>query len=61
MRDGTTIKERARCLVETLPDDATWDDLMYAVYVRQSVEEGLAEPDVGHVSSTEEVRASFGL
>ena len=61
MQAGTTVKEKARRLVGSLPDDATWDDLMYAIYVRQSVEEGLADADAGRVSSNEEVRASFGL
>ncbi|HEX9940006.1 MAG TPA: hypothetical protein VGB15_22920 [Longimicrobium sp.] len=56
-----TVKEQARRLVDSLPDDATWDDLMYAIHVRQSVEEGLADADAGRVTSVDEVRASFGL
>jgi hypothetical protein len=34
MAIGITVKEQARRLVESLPDDATWDDLMYAIHVR---------------------------
>ncbi len=30
-----TVKEQAARLVELLPDTATWDDLMYQIYVRQ--------------------------
>jgi hypothetical protein len=56
-----SVKDRARRLVDSLPDDATWDDLMYAIYIRQSVEEGLADGDAGRVSSVDQVRASFGL
>ena len=31
---ATSVKFEARRLVEQLPDDATWDDLMYEIYVR---------------------------
>ncbi|MGL4552140.1 MAG: hypothetical protein ACRC33_13245 [Gemmataceae bacterium] len=43
MPDTVSIKSEARRLVEQLPDDATWDDLTYQVYVRQSIEEGLKD------------------
>jgi predicted transcriptional regulator len=55
------VKAEARKLVEALPDDATWDDLMYEIYVRQSVEQGLADADAGRVISVEDLRESFGL
>jgi predicted transcriptional regulator len=55
------VREQARKLVDALPDDATWDDLMYEIYVRQSVEEGLADADAGRVTSVEDLRESFGL
>jgi hypothetical protein len=37
----TSIKQEAHRLVEQLPKDATWDDLMYQLYVRQALEAGL--------------------
>jgi hypothetical protein len=61
MTDEGSVKERARRLVDALPDDATWDDLMEAIYVCQSVEEGIADGDAGRVRSIDEVRASYGL
>ena len=36
------IKQRAHELIEALPDDATWQDLLYAVELRADVEAGLA-------------------
>ena len=45
--NATTIRDEARRLVEQLPDDATWDDLLYDIYVRQSVEAGLADCRAG--------------
>ena len=32
------VKQEARHLVESLPESATWDDLMYTIYVRQAIE-----------------------
>ena len=55
------IKEEARRLVETLPDDSTWEDLMYEIYVRQTVEAGLADSEADRVIDVEKVRERFGL
>lgn len=55
------VKDEARKLVETLPEDVTWDDLMYRIYVRQSIEKGLADSEAGRVIDTEEIRKRFGL
>jgi hypothetical protein len=60
MRDAT-VKKEARRLVEELPENATWDDLMYRIYVRQAIEDGLSDSDAGKVVSVDEVRARFGL
>ena len=56
-----SIKEDARRLVEQLPDQATWDDLMYAIYVRQAIEAGLADSEAGRTVSVAEARARLGL
>jgi predicted transcriptional regulator len=55
------VKEEARRLVENLPEDVTWDDLMYQIYVRQTVEAGLADSEAGRVIEVGEVRKRFGL
>jgi hypothetical protein len=55
------IKEEARKLIDKLPDNSTWDDLMYEIYVRQVVEAGLADSQAGKVFSVKDVRAKFGL
>jgi predicted transcriptional regulator len=57
----TTIKEEARRLVEELPEGATWDDLMYRIYVRQKIEAGLRDSEAGRTVDVAEVRARFGL
>ena len=30
----TNIRQEAQRLIEKLPENATWDDLMYEIYVR---------------------------
>lgn len=56
-----SIKKDAQQLVNDLPDNATWEDLMYRIYVRQAIEAGLRDSDAGRVVSVDEVRARFGL
>jgi len=56
-----TIKHEAHRIVEQLPDDASWEDLIYRLYVRQSIEAGLRDCQVGRVETVDEVRKSFGL
>jgi predicted transcriptional regulator len=60
MRDAT-VKKEARRLVDELPENATWDDLIYRIYVRQAIETGLADSEAGRVVTVDEVRARFGL
>jgi len=55
------IKTEAQQLIDRLPDNFTWDDLMYEIYVRQVVEAGLADSQAGRLISVQEVRAKFGL
>jgi hypothetical protein len=46
-----SIKEQARILVESLSEDSTWEDLMYEIYVRESVERGLEDVRAGRVKT----------
>ena len=55
------IKEEAIRLIEKLPEDMTWEDLMHEIYVRQSIEAGLADSEAGRVTDVADVRSKFGL
>ncbi len=55
------IKQEAHRLLEKLPDKATWDDLMYQIYVRQTIEAGIKNSDEGRTVDVKEVRKRFGL
>jgi hypothetical protein len=46
-------------LVEQLPEDATWEDLQYAIYLRQAVNRGLEDSVAGRGKTSDEVRAHF--
>ena len=58
---STNVKQEARRLVDNLPENASWDDLMYEIYVRQAIEAGLADSEAGRTLDVKEVRAKFGL
>lgn len=53
----SAVKEAARAIVENLPEQASWDDLMYELYVKQKIEAGLAAADNGQTVPHEEVKA----
>jgi DNA-binding transcriptional regulator YiaG len=59
--EASSIKEQARELVEKLPENSTWDDLMHEIYVRQAIEAALADSREGRTSDVEQVRRKFGL
>jgi hypothetical protein len=61
MMESTNIKEEARRLVDQLPENSTWDDLMHEIYVRQSIDKGLADSKAGLTTSVKKERAKFGL
>lgn len=58
---GPPLKLAAHDLIDRLPSDATWNDLVYAIYVRQSIEAGLKDVQEGRVLSTAEVRWRLSL
>jgi len=47
MSDAPDFRTQAKRLVDSLPDGAGWEDLAYEVYVRQSIEQGLADLAAG--------------
>ena len=53
-----TVKESVLQLAAFLPDNCTWDDVRYQIYVRMKVEEGMAASKRGDVVPHEDVVAS---
>jgi hypothetical protein len=54
-------KDEAHKLIDPMPANATWDDLMREIYVREVIERGLADSKGGRTSDVKEVRAKYGL
>jgi hypothetical protein len=50
-----TAKEEIRRMLDTLPDDATWEDVQYSIYVRERIERGRREADEGKVIDQVEI------
>lgn len=50
-----STKDTVRALLDRLPDDCTLDDVVYHLYVIQSVERGLADAAEGRVIPHEQV------
>ncbi len=59
--EAVNVKNEARRLIDRLPENVPWDDVMHEIYVRQAIEVGLADGQAGRVTSVEDVRAKFGL
>jgi predicted transcriptional regulator len=55
----STAKEEAISLITRLPDVASWDDIIYEIYVRKKIEMGIKAAGEGRVVSHEEVKKIF--
>lgn len=51
-----TVKEAARHLIDRLPDQATWEDIMHELYVKQKIEAGLKAVEEGRTIPHEEMK-----
>ena len=58
---ATGVKNEARNIVEEMTDDASWDDLMYRIYARRAIEDGLADSVAERTLDVSDVRREFGL
>jgi len=50
------VKQDAVNGILTLPDNVTWDDIMYYLYVNQKIEKGLGDINNGAVYPHSEAR-----
>ncbi len=55
----STTKEEAIRLISGLPEEVTWDDIMYRLYVKRKIEEGIKAAEEGRTITHEEVRKLF--
>ncbi len=56
-----TPKEQAHRLIDQLPDNASWQDVLYFLEVRADIEEGLQDIKAGRIDVVADVRKEYGL
>jgi predicted transcriptional regulator len=56
-----TAKEQAIDAISRLPDEATWEDIIYCLHVRRKIEEGLNAAEDGRTRSHDEVKRLFTM
>jgi hypothetical protein len=54
-------KDEAHRIIDRMPPNATWDDLMREIYVREVIERGLADSKAGRTKDVKDIRAKYGL
>ena len=50
----STAKEEVRKMLEQLPDDASFEDIQYHIYVREKIERGLKDIQEGRMLNQED-------
>ena len=55
------LQSTARQIIESLPEETSWEDLMYHIYVRQKIEQGLEDGKAGRVRTSDQIRQDLGL
>ena len=55
----STAKEEAIKTISRLPEEVSWDEIMYKIYVKRKIEEGLKAADEGRTVPHEAVKELF--
>jgi len=55
----SNVKAEKIKMLEALPDELTWGNLQYHIYVRQKIERGMRAVEAGRTFSQEEVEKHF--
>lgn len=56
----STARDEAIKMIARLPEEVSWDEIMYKIYVKRKIEEGIKAADEGRTVSHEEVKELFG-
>jgi predicted transcriptional regulator len=51
-----SVRDAAKAILDKLPDDASWEDVQYHLYVRQQIEAGLVDDAAGRLIDTDDMR-----
>ena len=58
---GANIKQQAHELIDKLPDNATWREVVYEMVVRREIELGLSDSETNRTTPAEDVLKEFGF
>jgi hypothetical protein len=58
---NANLKQAAHELIDMLPDNASWDDVVYEIVTRREIELGLADSEASRATPVEDVAKEFGL
>jgi predicted transcriptional regulator len=56
----SAARDEAIKMIARLPEEASWDEIMYKIYVKRKIEEGIKAAEEGRTVSHEEVKEMFG-
>jgi hypothetical protein len=57
--EAASVKQEAQRMVAELDEGATWEDLMYKIYVRQAIEKGLQDSEADRTLDVSQIRAQY--
>jgi hypothetical protein len=58
---SANVKQQIHELVDKLPDNVTWRDVVYEMVTRREIELGLADSDANRITSAEDVLKEYGF
>ena len=61
MQPAVDIKQTVHQIVDQLPSNATWDDVLFSIVERREIEAGLADSAAGRTTTVEDVMKEFGI
>lgn len=53
------VREEAQKLIDALPEETSWDELIYQMYVRKKIAKGIEAAEQGRVVDHHEVKKQF--
>jgi hypothetical protein len=54
-------KDEAHRIIDRMSPNATWEDLMRKIYVREAVERGLSDSKAGRTKDVKDIQAKYSL
>ena len=56
---NVAAKQQAHAIIDTLPDTATWSELLYALELRADSDSGLADAEADRVTDVGQLRHEY--